>query len=57
LGAWPGDQAAAAILLVLGTSPGSALYPQRRVGKRGRRFDMLTLRSMVVDADQALDPC
>ncbi|MGY1635527.1 sugar transferase [Geodermatophilus sp. SYSU D00742] len=61
------DRTAAAVLLVLGgpvllvitiairlTSPGPALYRQRRVGKRGQRFDMLKFRSMVVDADQAL---
>jgi exopolysaccharide biosynthesis polyprenyl glycosylphosphotransferase len=62
------DRSAAAVLLVVGaplllaiaaavrfTSPGPALYRQRRVGKRGRQFDMLKFRSMVLDADQALD--
>jgi exopolysaccharide biosynthesis polyprenyl glycosylphosphotransferase len=62
------DRFAAAVLLVVGaplllaiaaavrfTSPGPALYRQRRVGKRGRQFDMLKFRSMVLDADQALD--
>jgi exopolysaccharide biosynthesis polyprenyl glycosylphosphotransferase len=62
------DRAAAAVLLVLGaplflamaaairfSSPGPALYRQRRVGKRGRQFDMLKFRSMVLDADRVLD--
>ena len=62
------DRSAAAVLLVVGaplflaitaavrfTSPGPAIYRQRRVGKRGRQFDMLKFRSMVLDADQALD--
>jgi exopolysaccharide biosynthesis polyprenyl glycosylphosphotransferase len=62
------DRSAAAVLLVVGaplflaiaaavrfTSPGPAIYRQCRVGKRGRQFDMLKFRSMVLDADQALD--
>jgi exopolysaccharide biosynthesis polyprenyl glycosylphosphotransferase len=62
------DRAAAAVLLFMGaplflaivaavrfTSPGPALYQQRRVGKRGRRFDMLKFRSMVLDAERELD--
>jgi exopolysaccharide biosynthesis polyprenyl glycosylphosphotransferase len=62
------DRVGAALLLVLGaplflaittavrfTSPGPAFYRQRRVGKRGRQFDMLKFRSMVLDADQALE--
>jgi exopolysaccharide biosynthesis polyprenyl glycosylphosphotransferase len=62
------DRSAAAVLLVVGapfflaiaaairfTSPGPALYRQRRVGKRGRQFDMLKFRSMVLDADRVLD--
>ncbi len=32
-------------------SPGPAFYWQQRVGKNGKRFDMLKFRSMVVDAD------
>jgi exopolysaccharide biosynthesis polyprenyl glycosylphosphotransferase len=62
------DRVSAAVLLVLGaplflaivaairsTSPGPAFYRQRRVGKRGRQFDMLKFRSMALDADQSLD--
>lgn len=62
------DRVAAAVLLVIAspllvgigavvrfTSPGPALYRQRRVGKRGRCFDVLKFRSMVVDADRELD--
>jgi exopolysaccharide biosynthesis polyprenyl glycosylphosphotransferase len=37
------------------TSPGPALYRQRRVGKRGQQFNMLKFRSMVLDAEQQLD--
>lgn len=36
------------------TSPGPVLYRQRRVGMRGRPFDVLKFRSMVVDADARL---
>lgn len=32
-------------------SPGPVFYWQERVGKNGRRFDMLKFRSMVVDAE------
>jgi exopolysaccharide biosynthesis polyprenyl glycosylphosphotransferase len=62
------DRVAAAALLVLGwplllvigaavrfSSPGPALYRQRRVGKRGVCFDVLKFRSMVVDAECQLD--
>jgi exopolysaccharide biosynthesis polyprenyl glycosylphosphotransferase len=62
------ERALAAVLLIAGapfmlgiaaavrfTSPGPALYRQRRVGKRGRVFNMLKFRSMVVDADGALN--
>jgi lipopolysaccharide/colanic/teichoic acid biosynthesis glycosyltransferase len=31
------------------------LYRQRRIGKRGRPFDLFKFRSMVVGADQAID--
>lgn len=37
-------------LLVTTTSPGSAIYRQERVGRDGRRFRMLKLRSMFEDA-------
>lgn len=40
-----------AALAVKCTSPGPVLYRQQRVGKNGRRFFMLKLRSMVDDAD------
>jgi len=36
------------------TSPGPALFPQARVGLRGRTFQMFKFRSMVVDAEQRL---
>ncbi|SNT02018.1 Undecaprenyl-phosphate galactose phosphotransferase, WbaP/exopolysaccharide biosynthesis polyprenyl glycosylphosphotransferase [Geodermatophilus pulveris] len=62
------DRVAATALLTLGlpllvvigavvrfSSPGPALYRQRRVGKRGVCFDVLKFRSMVVDADRQLD--
>ena len=42
-----------AILIALdGHSP---FYRQKRIGKNGRSFDMLKLRSMVPNADQVLD--
>jgi exopolysaccharide biosynthesis polyprenyl glycosylphosphotransferase len=57
------DRVGAAVLLVLATpvavaiavvirvtSPGPVLYRHRRIGKRGREFDLLKFRSMVVDA-------
>jgi exopolysaccharide biosynthesis polyprenyl glycosylphosphotransferase len=37
--------------LVALTSPGPVLFRQRRVGLRGRTFDMLKFRSMVQDAE------
>jgi exopolysaccharide biosynthesis polyprenyl glycosylphosphotransferase len=62
------DRGAAAVLLVLGapvllvltltircTSPGAALYRHRRVGKRGRPFDLFKFRSMAVGADRQLE--
>jgi Undecaprenyl-phosphate galactose phosphotransferase WbaP len=35
-------------------SKGNSLYSQRRIGKGGRKFNMLKFRTMVTDADQAL---
>jgi exopolysaccharide biosynthesis polyprenyl glycosylphosphotransferase len=62
------DRIAAAALLVLGaplflaivvairvTSPGPAIYRHRRIGKRGRPFDLFKFRSMVVGADREID--
>jgi exopolysaccharide biosynthesis polyprenyl glycosylphosphotransferase len=62
------DRAAAAVLLFAGaplllavvvairvTTPGPAVYRHRRIGKRGRPFDLLKFRSMVVGADQKID--
>jgi exopolysaccharide biosynthesis polyprenyl glycosylphosphotransferase len=62
------DRTGAAVLLVLGaplflaitvairvTSPGPALYRHRRVGKRGRPFDLFKFRSMVMGADREID--
>lgn len=45
------------LLLALGlavrfTTPGPALYRQERVGRDGRHFTILKLRTMVVDADE-----
>ncbi|MGA8355624.1 MAG: sugar transferase [Solirubrobacteraceae bacterium] len=42
---------AAAMLAIRLESPGSAIYRQRRVGKDGRPFDMLKLRTMVQGAE------
>jgi exopolysaccharide biosynthesis polyprenyl glycosylphosphotransferase len=62
------DRVGAAVLLVLGaplllaitfvirvTSSGPALYRHRRIGKRGRPFDLFKFRSMVVGADREID--
>ncbi|MCZ2858487.1 sugar transferase [Blastococcus sp. VKM Ac-2987] len=62
------DRTAAAVLLIVATplmlgitiairatSPGPAIYRHRRVGKRGRHFDLLKFRSMAVGADQQVD--
>ena len=43
--------AAVAVLVYL-DSPGSIFFRQVRVGRHGRRFEMLKFRSMVVDAEQ-----
>lgn len=41
-----------ACLAVRAESPGSAIYRQRRVGKDGRHFDLLKLRTMVSGAER-----
>jgi lipopolysaccharide/colanic/teichoic acid biosynthesis glycosyltransferase len=41
-----------ACLAVRGESPGSAIYRQRRVGKDGKHFDLLKLRTMVSGAER-----
>ncbi len=46
---------AAVALLIKMTSRGPVLYVQRRVGYRGRQFDMYKFRSMVAGADKKLD--
>jgi exopolysaccharide biosynthesis polyprenyl glycosylphosphotransferase len=45
----------AIVVAIRVTSPGPALYRHRRIGKRGRPFDMYKFRSMVVDADRGID--
>ncbi len=40
---------------VRATSRGPALYRHRRIGKRGREFDLLKFRSMVADADSRIE--
>jgi exopolysaccharide biosynthesis polyprenyl glycosylphosphotransferase len=35
-------------------SPGAAIFPQERVGRKGRTFQMLKFRSMVADAEDRL---
>lgn len=45
----------AAMVAVRLTSPGPALFRQQRIGRDGRPFTMLKLRTMVRDADQRLD--
>jgi lipopolysaccharide/colanic/teichoic acid biosynthesis glycosyltransferase len=37
-------------------SPGPVFYTQRRVGERGRLFDVLKFRSMVQDAEREVGP-
>jgi Undecaprenyl-phosphate galactose phosphotransferase WbaP len=41
--------------LIKATSRGPVLYSQPRVGERGRSFSMLKFRTMVSDAERALD--
>jgi exopolysaccharide biosynthesis polyprenyl glycosylphosphotransferase len=45
---------AAAALAIAATSPGPILFRQVRCGLHGRRFEMLKLRTMTVDAEQQL---
>ncbi len=40
------------LLLVRLTSPGPALFRQKRLGRKGRAFDLLKLRTMVHGAEQ-----
>ncbi len=55
--------AVAILALIVMTDGGNPFYVQRRVGKNGKTFSMLKLRSMVIDADRKLlahlraDPC
>jgi lipopolysaccharide/colanic/teichoic acid biosynthesis glycosyltransferase len=42
-------------LLIRLSSPGSVLYVQRRVGRHGKPFSCMKFRTMVVDADLALE--
>jgi exopolysaccharide biosynthesis polyprenyl glycosylphosphotransferase len=44
----------AAAVAIKVTSPGPVLFKQERVGRRGRRFHVLKLRTMVVDAEERL---
>ena len=44
------------ILLIRLTSPGPAIFRQRRVGRNGQEFLMLKLRSMRIDAEAATGP-
>jgi lipopolysaccharide/colanic/teichoic acid biosynthesis glycosyltransferase len=43
---------AVAMLLIRLESPGSPIYRQRRVGRDGREFDVLKLRTMVTGAER-----
>lgn len=44
------------VLLVRWTSPGAAIFSQRRVGRDGRVFTMYKIRSMVIDAESHTGP-
>jgi exopolysaccharide biosynthesis polyprenyl glycosylphosphotransferase len=52
--AWPVLAAAAALVRL--TSPGPALYRQERVGRHGRTFPILKLRTMYQDAEKRSGP-
>ena len=43
------------VLAIRLSSPGPALYRHRRIGQRGRAFDCMKFRTMVMDADQILE--
>lgn len=45
---------AVAAVAIKATSPGPVLFRQERVGRRGRRFHVLKLRTMVADAEDRL---
>jgi len=47
---------AVAAVLIRTTSPGPAFYAQERLGKNGKIFRMLKLRTMVLDAERATGP-
>ena len=51
----PAFAIAAALIKV--DSPGPVIFRQRRVGKGGRHFDMLKLRTMHKDAELVLEEC
>lgn len=42
-------------LTIVSVSPGPVLYRQERLGKNGRRFQLLKFRTMVLDAEKKLD--
>jgi exopolysaccharide biosynthesis polyprenyl glycosylphosphotransferase len=44
-------------LLVYLESPGSIFYKQLRVGRKGRHFQIIKIRSMRLDAERASGPC
>jgi lipopolysaccharide/colanic/teichoic acid biosynthesis glycosyltransferase len=43
------------LLMIRGTSRGPAVYKHRRIGRGGNQFDCLKFRTMVEDADRALE--
>jgi exopolysaccharide biosynthesis polyprenyl glycosylphosphotransferase len=57
IGAIVGMLLSAPLIAIFGTliyleSPGAILYRQRRLGRNGRTFEMLKLRSMLLDAEK-----
>ena len=57
IGGLVGSVAAALIIVIVGpmirkASPGPILYRSERIGKNGKRFQMLKIRSMYLDADE-----